>query len=288
MSYIASYARNSYSEMCQSKQGFFFVRYEKYYNGHKSWGKWLPVIGFERNELGHVIAYTGSGETDVYTVIEVKEVNYRLPKTVGIVNVMPDFYAKDGLIMIEDKYCDEYGAYEVAHVGYKGVRYSLSNRYETKLCYRGMSPDSLVDLVLEKKGIVKTANCLNDCQEKSINGFAADFPESLDKDDLIFESFGEGELLDNQDIILQYPANMLVSYLDYLKLADNPEKLLVHSNWLGKGGDKLVILKSGECVYIVNTAEKPENVFNDLLGGLPSYTDADKLSFNVVAVIEGE
>lgn len=154
MSYIASYAHNRYSEMCQSKQGFFFVRYERYYNGHKSWSKWLPVIGFERNELGYVIAYTGSGETDVYTVIEEKEVNYRLPKTVGIVNVMPDYYAKDGLIMIEDKYCDEYGAYEVAHVGYKGVRYSLSNRYETKLCYRGMSPDILVDLVLKKKGIV--------------------------------------------------------------------------------------------------------------------------------------
>ena len=153
MSYTAIRARNSYSELCQSKQGFFFVRYERYYNGHKSWSKWFPVIGFDRNELGHVIAYTGSWEPDVYTVIEGKEVNYRLPKTVGIVNVMPAYYAKDGLIMIEDKYCDEYGAYEVAHVGYKGVRYSLSNRYETKLCYRGMSPDSLVDLVLKKKGI---------------------------------------------------------------------------------------------------------------------------------------
>ena len=133
-----------------------------------------------------------------------------------------------------------------------------------------------------------TVNYLNDYSEKSINGFAVDFLESLDKDDLIFESFGEGELLENPDIILQNAASMIVSYFDYLKLADNPEKLLCASNWHGKGGDKLAILKSGESIYIVNTTEKPENAFNDLLASLPSYIDADKLSFNVVAVIKGE
>ena len=68
---------------------------------------------------------------------------------------------------------------------------------------------------------MKTVNYLSYCSEKSINGFAVDFLESLDKDDLILESIGKDELLDNQDIILQYSANMLVSYLDYLKLADN-------------------------------------------------------------------
>ena len=129
-----------------------------------------------------------------------------------------------------------------------------------------------------------TANYLNDYSEKSINGFSADFLESLDKDDLIFESFGEGELLDNPDIILQNAASMIVSYFDYLKLADNPEKLLVHRNWLGKGGDKLVILKSGECFYIVNTTEKPENAFNEVIDSL----DEDNLVLDVLAVIEGE
>lgn len=154
MSYTAICARNSYSEICKSKEGFYFARFESNYNGHKSWGKWLPVIGFERNELGHVIAYTGSGEPDVYTVIEEKGVNYRLPKTGGIVNAMPDYYANDGLIMIEDKYCEEYGAYEVVHVGYNGVRYSLSNRYQTKICYRYKSPAELVEMVLKAKGII--------------------------------------------------------------------------------------------------------------------------------------
>ena len=129
-----------------------------------------------------------------------------------------------------------------------------------------------------------TASYLNDFSEKAINGFADDFIESLDKDDLIFESFGEGELLDNPDIILQHAASMLVSCFDYLKLTDNPEKLLVHSNWHGKCGDKLVILKSGECFYIVNTTEKPENAFCDVLDSL----DADDLAFDIVAVIGGE
>lgn len=323
MSYNAIYARNSYSELCQSKEGFYFARFESYYNGHKSWSKWLPVRSFERNALGHVVAYTESGESNVYTVIEEKEINYRLPKTGGIVNAMPDYYAKDGLIMIEDKYCDEYGAYEVAHVGYNGVRYSLSNRYETKLCYRGMSQAELVEMVLKAKGIIGdqnkghcmktvklkkpwhnlimsmdvndiansyygscnlTANYLNDYSEKSTNDFVVDFLESLDKDDLIFESFVEGELLENPDIILQNAASMLVSYLDCLKLADNPEKLLCTSNWLGEGGDKLVILKSGESIYIVNTTEKPENAFNEVIDSI----DADNLAFEIIAVIEEE
>lgn len=129
-----------------------------------------------------------------------------------------------------------------------------------------------------------TANFLNDYSEKAINGFAADFLSSLSKNDMIFEEFERGELLNNPDTILQYAANMLVSCLDYLKLADNQDKLLVHSNWLGKGGDKLVILKSGECFYIVNTTEKPENAFNDVIDSL----DADNLVLDVLAVIEGE
>lgn len=129
-----------------------------------------------------------------------------------------------------------------------------------------------------------TANYLNDYSEKSINGFAVDFLESLDKDDLFLDEFERIEVLDSPDTILQYSANMLVSCLDYLKLADNPEKLLVHSNWLGKGGDKLVILKSGECFYIVNTTEKPENAFNDVIDSI----DADNLAFEIVAVIEME
>lgn len=133
-----------------------------------------------------------------------------------------------------------------------------------------------------------TANYLNDYSEKAITGFADDFLESLSKGDLFFDEFERTQVLDNPDIILQYAANMLVSYFEYLKLADNPEKMLVYSNWLGKGGDKLVILKYGECVYIVNTTEKPENAFNDLLDSLPSYVDADNPVFDIVAVIEGE
>ena len=132
-----------------------------------------------------------------------------------------------------------------------------------------------------------TANYLNDYSEKAITGFATDFLESLNEDDLFFEEFDRIEVLGSPDIILQYSANMLVSYLDYLRLSDNPEKLL-HSNWLGRGGDKLVILKSGECFYIVNTTEKPENAFNDVLDSLPSYVDADNLALEIVAVIAGE
>lgn len=130
-----------------------------------------------------------------------------------------------------------------------------------------------------------TANFLNDYSEKAINGFVVDFLEPLNKDDLFFEAFERTEVLNNPDIILQYAANMLVSYLDWLKLADNPEKLLLsYDNWLGKGGDKLVILKSGKSIYIVNTTEKPENAFNDVIDSI----DADTLALEVIAVIIGE
>ena len=132
-----------------------------------------------------------------------------------------------------------------------------------------------------------TANYLNDYSEKAINGFAIDFLESLSKDDLFFDEFERTEVLDNPDMILQYAANMLVSYLDYLGLVDNPEKLLVHSNWYGKDGDKIVILKSNDRLYVVNTTEKPENAFNDVIDSLPSYAETDELSFDVVAVIIG-
>ena len=128
-----------------------------------------------------------------------------------------------------------------------------------------------------------TANYLNDYSEKAINGFATDFLESLNEDDLFFEEFERTEVLDNPDMILQYAANMLVSYLDYLRIMDNPENLL-KSEWIGKGGNKLVILKCPDCYYVVNTTEKPENAFSDL----PDSIDADNLSFDVVAVIEEE
>ena len=129
-----------------------------------------------------------------------------------------------------------------------------------------------------------TANYLNDYSEKAITGFATDFLESLNDDDLFFEEFEPEEVINSPDIVLQYAASMIVYCFDYLKLADNPEKLLVHSNWHGKCGDKLVILKAGECLYVVNTTEKPENAFNDVLDSI----DADALAFGIVAVIEGE
>ena len=129
-----------------------------------------------------------------------------------------------------------------------------------------------------------TANYLNDYSEKAITGFADDFIEPLSKDDLFFDEFELSEVTANPDIILQYAANMFVSYLYYLGLGNNHEKLLVHSNWYGKGGDKLVILKAGECYYVVNTTEKPENAFCDVVDSF----DADGLSFEIVAVIGGE
>ena len=67
-----------------------------------------------------------------------------------------------------------------------------------------------------------TANYLNNFSEKAINGFADDFLESLSKDDSIFDEFEKTEIMDNPDIILQYAANRLVSYFDYLGLSDNP------------------------------------------------------------------
>lgn len=129
-----------------------------------------------------------------------------------------------------------------------------------------------------------TANYLNDYSEKAITGFATDFLESLNGDDLFFEEFELGEVINNPDSILQYAADMLVSCFYYLKPADNPEKLLCTRNWHGKCGDKLVILKSGECLYVVNTIEKPENAFNGVIDSI----DADNLAFEIVAVIEVE
>ena len=133
-----------------------------------------------------------------------------------------------------------------------------------------------------------TANYMNNYSEKAITGFADDFIESLSKDDLFFDEFEPVEVLDNPDIILQYAANMLVSYLFCLGLGNNPEKLLVHSSWHGKDGDKLVILKFVDHVYIVNTTEKPENAFNDVLDNIGNCEETDSISFDVVAVIEGE
>lgn len=132
-----------------------------------------------------------------------------------------------------------------------------------------------------------TANFLNDYSEKAINVFAVDFLESLSKDDLFFDEFERTGVFNNPDIILQYAANMLVSNFNYLGLADN-SAMLFDSEWIGKDGDKLVILKSVDHVYIVNTTEKPENACYDLLDSLPSYDDADNMVFEVVAVIGGE
>ena len=129
-----------------------------------------------------------------------------------------------------------------------------------------------------------TANYLNNYSEKAINGFATYFLESLNDDDLFFEEVELEEVINSPDIILQYAANMLVSYLYYLRIVDNPEKLLCARNWHGKCGDKLVILKYEECLYVVNTTEKPENAFNDVIDSI----DADNQVFDVVAVIEEE
>lgn len=84
MSYVAIYARNKRSEMCQSKQGFFFVRVERFYEGLRSWGRWFPVVEIERNNQGHVVAKISDKDIFVYTVIEEKTVSFRFPNT-GIV-----------------------------------------------------------------------------------------------------------------------------------------------------------------------------------------------------------
>ena len=89
MSYTAIYARNSYSELCQSKQGFFFVRVERcfdYCKNSKTWGNWLPVIAIERNSEGHIVAKINSKDYFVYTSIENRTVNYLIPRIGGIVN----------------------------------------------------------------------------------------------------------------------------------------------------------------------------------------------------------
>ena len=93
MSYAAIYARNTYSEMCQSKQGFFFVRIERcldYCKNDKTWGKWLPVIAIDRNSQGDIVAKINSKDSFNYTSIERRTVNYLLPKIGGIVNAIPE------------------------------------------------------------------------------------------------------------------------------------------------------------------------------------------------------
>ena len=114
MSYSAIYARNKCNEMCQSKQGFFFVRIERcfdYCKNDRTWSDWLPVIAIERNSQGDIVAKINSkvpvveikhdsegrivakiDSTDsfIYTSIERRTVNYLLPKIGGIVNAIPE------------------------------------------------------------------------------------------------------------------------------------------------------------------------------------------------------
>lgn len=86
MSYTAIYARNTHSEMCQSKQGFFFIRVERYLDYGRTWGNWLPVIAIERNSGGQIVAKINSKDSFVYTSIENRTVNYLIPRIGGIVN----------------------------------------------------------------------------------------------------------------------------------------------------------------------------------------------------------
>lgn len=93
MSYTAIRARNSYSELCQSKQGFFFVRIERcfdYCKNGKTWSNWMAVVEIERDSEGHIVAKINSTDSFVYTAIEKRTVNYLLPKIGGIVNVIPE------------------------------------------------------------------------------------------------------------------------------------------------------------------------------------------------------
>ncbi len=93
MSYTAIYARNSYSELCQSKQGFFFVRIERcfdYCKNDKTWSDWFPVVEIERDSGGHIVAKINSTDSFVYMAIEKRTVNYLLPKIGGIVNEIPE------------------------------------------------------------------------------------------------------------------------------------------------------------------------------------------------------
>ena len=96
-----------------------------------------------------------------------------------------------------------------------------------------------------------TASYLNNYSEKAINGFAADFLESLDNDDLFFEQFEKSEIIDNPDMILQYAANMLVCYLEYLDLVNNPIDLLPDSDWIDKGDERILVLKSSDGDYAI-------------------------------------
>ena len=93
MSYTAIYARNKCNEMCQSKQGFFFVRIERcfdYCKNDRTWSDWLPVIAIERNSQGDIVAKINSKDSFIYTSIERRTVNYLLPKIGGIVNAIPE------------------------------------------------------------------------------------------------------------------------------------------------------------------------------------------------------
>lgn len=93
MSYTAIYARNKCNEMCQSKQGFFFVRIERCFDhckNDKTWGEWLPVIAIELNSQGDIVAKINSKDSFIYTSIERRTVNYLLPKIGGIVNAIPE------------------------------------------------------------------------------------------------------------------------------------------------------------------------------------------------------
>ena len=93
MSYTAIRARNSCSELCQSKQGFFFARFERcfdYCKNDKTWSNWLPVVEIERDSEGHIVAKINSNDSFVYTAIEKRSVNYLLPKIGGIVNAIPE------------------------------------------------------------------------------------------------------------------------------------------------------------------------------------------------------
>ena len=91
MSYTAIRARNSCSELCQSRKGFFFVRIERcfdYCKNDKTWSDWFPVVEIERDSEGHIVAKINSTDSFVYTAIEKRTVNYLLPKIGGIVNAI--------------------------------------------------------------------------------------------------------------------------------------------------------------------------------------------------------
>ena len=114
MSYTAIRARNSYSELCQNKDGFFFLRIERCFDfgkNDKTWSNWLPVIAVERNREGHIIAKLNSKELVLeiernneghivskinskdsfsYAEIEKRTVNYLMPRIGGIVNDIPE------------------------------------------------------------------------------------------------------------------------------------------------------------------------------------------------------